>query len=258
MQVGIIGLGHMGSAIARGLVRADVPVIGKSSTAAKAKQQAQDLGVEVVVDTTDFLAKQPQVVILTTPVPTVISVMTDLVEHDLPKDTIVLSAAAGVSLADLKSAAPKNPLASFVPNIPVAVNAGTSALSLNDTLGEQDQTTIQDLLGKLGDVIEVPAQQLGLAGTVGGCGPAFVDVFMDALEDAAVAEGMSRLVAKQVIASMVAGSAKLAQDSPASFADLKGQVTSPGGSTIQGVLALEKNNFRQAAIAAVLAANGKY
>ncbi len=104
-------------------------------------------------------------------------------------------------------------------------------------------------------MITVPESQLGIVGVVGGCGPAFVDVFMDALGDAAVKYGLDRQTAYQLIASMVKGSGALAYHSKLTPAQLRDQVTSPGGTTIRGVEALEKAGFRYAVIDAVNKAN---
>ena len=92
---------------------------------------------------------------------------------------------------------------------------------------------------------------------IGGCGPAFVDVMMDAMSDAAVKHGLDRQTAYEVIASMVKGTGTLAYDSKLAPALLRDQVTSPAGTTIKGVEALEKNGFRYAMMDAVDKANGE-
>ncbi len=113
------------------------------------------------------------------------------------------------------------------------------------------------VLDSLGDVIEVPERQLDIIGVIGGCGPAFVDVMMDAMSDAAVKHGLDRQTAYEVIASMVKGTGTLAYDSKLAPALLRDQVTSPAGTTIKGVEALEKNGFRYAMMDAVNKANGE-
>lgn len=104
-------------------------------------------------------------------------------------------------------------------------------------------------------MISVKENQLSIVGTIGGCGPAFVDVFLDALGDAGVLNGMPRDLANKVAASMVKGSASLAYQSDLVPAQLRDQVCSPGGTTIKGVARLEKNGFRNAVIEAINAAN---
>ena len=121
------------------------------------------------------------------------------------------------------------------------------------TFGQQNKNTHQIvcLMKLLGDVIPVNEDQLNIVGTIGGCGPAFIDVIMDALSDAAVKYGLDREKAYQLAASMVAGTGKLALDSKLSPSALRDQVTSPGGTTIRGVQSLEKHDVRFAMMDAV-------
>ena len=145
----------------------------------------------------------------------------------------------------------------MIPNTPVAVKAGTIGLALSKDLSATATATIKELLGKIGDVIIVKEADLDIIGVVGGCGPAFVDVLMDAFADAAVKHGLNRQTAYRVVASMIKGSGTLATQTGLAPALLRDQVTSPGGTTIKGVSALEARGFRGAAIAAVDAASGE-
>lgn len=122
------------------------------------------------------------------------------------------------------------------------------------TFGQHmNETTHQivSLMKLLGDVISVSEDQLNIVGTIGGCGSAFIDVIMDALSDAAVKHGLDREKAYQLVSSMVAGTGKLALESKLSPSTLRDQVTSPGGTTIRGVQALEKHGVRFAMMDAV-------
>ena len=145
----------------------------------------------------------------------------------------------------------------MIPNTPVAVNAGTIGLTLPEEIPEENANKIITFLELLGDVIPVSEEQLEIVGVIGGCGPAFVDVFMDAMSDGAVANGMGRQTAYRLISSMVKGTGKLVFDTKKLPAELRDQVTSPAGTTIKGVLALEKNRFRYAVIDAINKAAGK-
>ncbi len=96
---------------------------------------------------------------------------------------------------------------------------------------------------------------MGAAGKVAGCGPAFVDLFIEALADGGVASGLPRELALRLAEEMTAGAAMLALDTKAHPGALKDAVCSPGGSTIQGIRALEKAGFRSAVMEAVIAAD---
>ena len=139
----------------------------------------------------------------------------------------------------------------MIPNTPVSVNAGTIGLSLDPKFDKPVKDTIVQLLNDLGDVVLVSEEQLDIVGVIGGCGPAFVDVFMDAMSDAAVKHGLNRQTAYRLIASMVKGSGALAYETHQSPATLRDQVASPAGTTIRGLAALEKHGFRYGVIDAV-------
>ena len=142
-----------------------------------------------------------------------------------------------------------------VPNTPVQINAGITALSFTDQEPEAQRNLVINLFQKLGQVYVVPEKLLGIYGTVAGCTPAFVDIMMEALSDAAVINGIPRQQSYQIITQMLLGTAQLAQKTQQHPGQLKDEVTTPGGSTIRGVAELEATGFRNALIQAVQAAN---
>lgn len=249
MKVGIIGVGAMGGAIAQGLAKHDVDLVLQNPENPRVTKLAEQIHAQLVHDTKGLAAAKPDLVMLVTPAPITLEVAKTLTA--LPDSVPVISSAAGVKLADLKNVLPWHPLAAIIPNTPVAVNDGAIGLTFGDNVKEDDQQAIKDLLSKLGAVIPVPEDKLDIVGVIGGCGPAYVDVFMDALSDAAVAHGLDRKTAYQLAAAMVKGSGALALQSGQAPALLRDEVTSPAGTTIKGVLALEKDGFRHAVIDAV-------
>lgn len=254
MKITIIGAGQMGSAIIKGLMTVpEYTISAMNPVNPRVKQLAQELNFQLVHTAAEVNQLQPQVVILTTPAKLTVNVAHEL--SSLPDSTIFISAAAGISQQSLQTVLPNKTVARIIPNTPVAVNAGTIGLAVADNTPAAHFTIITNLLNRLGDVIQVPERQLEIIGVVGGCGPAFVDVMMDALSDAAVKYGLDRATSYQLIASMVKGSGSLAYDSKLAPALLRDQVTSPGGTTIRGVEALEKHGFRYAIMDAVKQAN---
>ena len=230
--IAVIGVGSMGSAIIKGLVNTNqFNIIGENPDNPRVTKLQQDLGFTVVNNNQEL--------------------------SQLPVSTTVISAAAGVSLKELQSVITDATVATMIPNTPVAVNAGTIGLALPEEITDKKSNKIIAFLKLLGDVIPVSENQLDIVGVIGGCGPAFVDVFMDAMSDGAVANGMSRQTAYRLISSMVKGTGKLAFDTNKLPAELRDQVTSPAGTTIKGVMALEKNQFRYAVIDAINKAAGK-
>ena len=254
MKVMVVGVGNMGSAIIKGLLNTkEDQVMGMNPVNPRVSALAKKFNFPLYHSCEEVVSQKPDVVILTTPAPVTLKVLSKL--SDLDKNVAIISAAAGIKLADIATIFPANPLAAIIPNTPVAVNAGTIGLAFSDELAAPDYDRIHHVLEQLGDIITVPEEQLGIVGVVGGCGPAFVDVFMDALGDAAVKYGLNRQTAYRLIASMVKGSGTLAYESKLTPAQLRDQVTSPGGTTIRGVEALEKAGFRYAIIDAVNKAN---
>ena len=108
-----------------------------------------------------------------------------------------------------------------------------------------------------GRLLSLPEKLMDIGGVLAGCGPAFVDMFIEALADGGVACGLPRATATELAAQMVAGSAGLVLESGKHPGQLKDEVCSPGGVTIQGVRALERSGFRSAVIEGVIAAYEK-
>jgi pyrroline-5-carboxylate reductase len=143
-----------------------------------------------------------------------------------------------------------------MPNTPAQVGAGVSAVCPVG-LTEDETGFVKDLLGTCGEVILCDEKTLDAIGCVSGTGPAYVMLFIEALADAAVSLGIKRDDALKIAAGTVMGSGKLCLDTGKNPAVLKDMVCSPGGTTIAGVMALEENGFRNAAIKSVLAAYDK-
>lgn len=254
MKVAVVGVGHMGSAIIKGLK--DSPencIIAENPVNPRVSKLANELNFKLVNTLSDLVDQDPEIVILTTPANITLDLIPELINLD--SDAIIISAAAGIEYKKIKAILPNHTIARIIPNIPVAINAGTIGLFLPDEVDQNRRQVILDFLNQLGDVIPVKEEQLSIVGTIGGCGPAFVDVFLDALGDAGVLNGLPRDQANALAASMVKGSASLAYESKTAPAVLRDQVCSPGGTTIQGVASLEKNGFRYAVIDAVNKAN---
>ncbi|MGM9895742.1 MAG: pyrroline-5-carboxylate reductase [Lactobacillus amylovorus] len=253
-KVAVVGVGHMESAIIKGLKHNPKNhIIAENLVNPRVSKLAKELEFELVNTVADLVEKNPEIVIFTTPANITLDLVPELMNLD--NDTIILSAAAGIEYKKIKDILPNHTVARIIPNIPVVINAGTIGLFIPETVDQHKRQFIVDFLSQLGDVIPVKEDQLSIVGTIGGCGPAFVDVFLDALGDAGVLNGLPRDLTNTLAASMVKGSASLAYESKTTPAILRDQVCSPGGTTIQGVASLEQNGFRYAVIDAVNKAN---
>ena len=165
---------------------------------------------------------------------------------------IVVSVVAGYTFGRYERVlAEGTPHLSTIPNTPVSVGEGIVVCERRHSLSEEDYARITELLSKIGLVLTVDTELLDIAGTVGGCGPAFVCLFMEALADAAVKHGIARTDAYRMAGQMVAGTGRLLLESGLHPAQLKDAVCSPGGTTIVGVAELERRRFRGAVLDAI-------
>ncbi|MTD38761.1 pyrroline-5-carboxylate reductase [Erwinia sp. CPCC 100877] len=257
MNIGFIGAGHMGSAMIKGFLKAafvspeQLFVKGGSNGTAEALQK--ELGFKLIEDYNAL--KDCQVIFIATGAKIVLRVLKEAAPF-IAKDSILISVATGHTLKEAQEVVGKEiHVVHAIPNTPVSVNEGMIGAAFAEMMPATAKTQALNVLEVLGKVEEVSENLLGTFGTVAGCSPAFVDIFMEALADGAVMEGMPRALAYEVVAQMLLGSAKLAIDTQKHPGELKDGVTSPGGSTIKGVAALEKNGFRYAVIDAVKQAN---
>ena len=146
---------------------------------------------------------------------------------------------------------------SIMPNTPVSVGEGVVLVEDRHNLTSKEFDTVWGLLSSLGTAVCLPSGQMGIAGTISGCGPAYAAMFLEALGDAGVLHGLPRELSYRLAAQMLAGAGKLQLETGAHPGAMKDGVCSPGGTTIQGVRTLEGRGFRSAAMEAVLAAYEK-
>ena len=138
-----------------------------------------------------------------------------------------------------------------MPNTPVAVSRGVLLVEEENDWQEEERRQLFDVLSSTGRVIELPDRLMTAAMAISGCGPAFMDMIIEALGDAAVKNGIQRKQAYELAAQTMAGSAQLMLDTGLHPGQLKDNVCSPGGTTIKGVASLEESGLRYAFIKAV-------
>lgn len=255
LRVGFIGFGMMGSAIARGLSRAGM---GPDRLLACARDRERlgracaEAGATPCRDAAQVVEGSDVVVVAVKP--------TDVAGALAPVsrllgDRAVLSVAWGVWFDQLKDMLPAGARhISAVPNIPVGVRQGVWVAQDTDSLDAPRRAQVEAVMQATGQVARVPARLMGVAGTVAGCAPAYLAVFLEAMADAGVKNGLPRAQAYGLAQQMVRGTCALLQDTGQLPAQLKDAVCSPGGATIRGIAALEEHGLRSAVIRAVDAA----
>jgi pyrroline-5-carboxylate reductase len=172
----------------------------------------------------------------------------------LAPGTLVVSIAAGVTLATLEALLPGYPVVRAMPNTPALVRRGAAAIAAGTHAGEEHLTRAERILAAVGTVTRVPESLLDAVTGLSGSGPAYLFLLAEALIDAGVGVGLPRPVAQALVTQTLLGSATLLAEGPDGPEALRAAVTSPGGTTAAGLAALEARAVRAAFLEAVTAA----
>lgn len=253
MKIGFIGFGNMAQALARGLVRGgavEAACIGACARdRAKLQRNTEPQGFRAF-DTAAEVAEFADVVIIAVKPYQVEGVVTPI--RETLKRKIVVSVAAGVTFDDYEQMlAPGTAHLSTCPNTPVAVCEGIVVFERRHSLSPEQLASLEKLFSHVGLVLSVETSLLGVAGTICGCSPAFVAMFIEALADAALKYGIPRADAYRMVSQMIVGTGKLQLETGQHPGVMKDAVCSPGGTTIVGVGELEREGFRGSVIAAI-------
>ena len=257
---GFIGTGNMGGALARALaknVEGDSILLANRS-AEKAAALAAELGCKAV--SSEAIAKKADYIFLGVKP----QMMADLLAQLSPilkerEDRFILvTMAAGLTIERIRELAVGDyPVIRIMPNTPASIGEGMILYTAGSDVLDIELQIFLAAMGGAGRLSPLPEHLMDAGSAVSGCGPAFVDLFIEALADGGVACGLPRASALEFAAQMVAGSAKLILESGKHPGVLKDAVCSPGGTTIQGVRALEAGNFRGTVMEAVIKAYEK-
>lgn len=255
-KIACIGTGAMGGAIIRAVCNKFDPnnITVSNRTLEKGKSFANDTGCRFADNNKDCIKDAKYIFIAVKP-----AFLSDLfaeIKNDIPSDAVIISMAAGVKIEKLESFA-KARYVRIMPNVPAQIAKGMTALSCNDNINSEELSDITEILETAGKVEQVPEKLMDCVTGVSGSGPAFVFMFIEAMADAAVRCGMPRKQAYTYAAQTVMGSAALVLETGKHPGELKDSVTSPAGTTIEGVAALESNGMRNAVIEAVTASYNK-
>ncbi len=256
MKLGFIGTGNMAGAIIGGILKkgivkaddiigADVLEAGREKVKAAYGIRVTDNNIEVV-DNADimFLSVKPQYYA------EVIGEIRDAVTEN----KIVVTIAPGKTLSWLKEQFGKNvKIVRTMPNTPALVGEGMTAACPNEFVTQQEKEAVLAILGTFGEVEIVPEKLMDVVVSTSGSSPAYVFMMIEAMADAAVADGMPRAQAYRFAAQAVYGSAKMVLETGKHPGELKDMVCSPAGTTIEAVRVLEEKGFRSAVIEAMKA-----
>lgn len=259
MNIGFIGGGNMANAIIGGLLRqgfkgADIQVV-EPMEAGRAKL-AKEFGVATGATPGASLAKAEVIVIAVKP-----QQMREAAAALAPhlSTQIVLSIAAGIRLADLSRWL--NGYARLVrsmPNTPALIGAGISALYAGDAVDAAGRKAAEQILGAVGRAVWVNDEALlNPVTAISGSGPAYVFYFLEAMQEAGAAFGLPPDVTRELAVETFIGAAKLAAQSPETFATLRERVTSKGGTTFAALQVMNHHHMKQSFVEALNAASAR-
>lgn len=246
-KIGVIGYGNIGEAMISGMLRsgfiAPENVLVSSRNEKKIKKAIQDYKINVtrnnlkVVDFADVL------IIAVKPLQ-MKDVLKEVAPH-LTDDKMLISVVSSVEIKDIEAVvgADKKIVRSML-NTPVMVNEGMSAVSINEHITYLEEDYIIEMFRSFGAVEVTEERYMDIITAVSGTSPAYVFMLIEAMADGGVLMGMPRRKAYRMSAQAVLGAAKMVLESEQHPGELKDMVTSPGGSTIDGIYTLEMNNFR--------------
>ena len=260
MTIGFIGAGNMAGAIIRGLVAAEV-VAGRDILLHDVRTEAaQDLARETgasVAGSTASLVAGSEVVVLAVKPQVIGSVLDEVGQTVASHRPLLVSIAAGTTLAMIAGHLPSGaavPVVRVMPNVNAMIGAGMAAMCGNDAAGAPHLARVREIFTAVGEVVELPEHDFATFTAIAGSAPAFVFTFIDALARGAVRAGMPKTLATAIAAQTVLGSAQLVlegAEDDTTPADLVDMVSSPAGTTIAGLVALEQAGFSPAVVAGI-------
>lgn len=253
-RVGFLGAGNIGDAIIRGILQAGlVPaetVRASDPRTDRVSHIARQYGIRACPDN-GTLVKESDVVVLAVKPQIIVSVVREIAPV-INEDKLVISVAAGVATATLRSHLPPSTrLIRVMPNTPALVLAGVTAIARAEGLRPGDLDTARELFEAVGRVVVLEEEAMDAVTGLSGSGPAYVAIVIESLADGGVKMGLDRGTAMTLAAQTVLGSAKLILETGTHPGQLKDMVASPGGTTIAGIAALEEGGLRRTFIGAV-------
>lgn len=260
LKIGFLGAGKMATALAKGFVRAKLAgpsdLLASDPISGAQSHFSEETGGKAGSSNVD-VARFARVLILAVKPNQVAEVLQEIRPHFTPEHLLV-SIAAGVPISKLEKGLGENArVIRVMPNTPALVGLSASAFALGKSASREDAALAHQLFNAVGNAFELKESLLDAVTGLSGSGPAYVYMMIEALSDGGVAAGLPRDVATKLAAQTLLGSAKMVLETNLHPGALKDQVTSPGGTTIEGVHEMEKGGVRAALINAVRAASDK-
>ncbi|HEY2081369.1 MAG TPA: pyrroline-5-carboxylate reductase [Verrucomicrobiae bacterium] len=260
LTIGFLGAGKMATALAKGFIRTGLvtpnQVIASDVSEAARAAFAKETAAKTTASNPE-VAKFAQVLILAVK-PDQVGGALGEIRDDFSEKHLLISIAAGVTLAKLEASLGADArIIRVMPNTPALVGSSATGFALGKSAAGPDAEIATKLFSSVGVAFQVKESLLDAVTGLSGSGPAYVYLFIEALSDGGVAAGLPRDVATKLAAQTVLGAAKMVLETGQHPGALKDMVTSPGGTTIEGLHELEKGKLRGTVMSAVRSATEK-
>jgi pyrroline-5-carboxylate reductase len=254
LTVGFVGGGNMGEALIKGLLGANLVPAGSIHATDvrldRLKQLDRQYGIQVSSDNAE-LVRRSDIVILAVK-PQIMDAVLKEIAPAVTRKKLLISIAAGVSTAKIRAVLHKDArLIRVMPNTPALVLEGVTAIAKADGLEPDDLDTAGEIFSAVGRVVVLDEALMDAVTGLSGSGPAYVAVVIESLADGGVRMGLDRITAMTLATQTVLGAAKLLLETGLHPGALKDMVSSPGGTSIAGIAALEEGGIRTTFIKAV-------
>ena len=254
VRIAVLGAGNMGAALIGGIVNRVTPashVTATTRTAERAAELAAKYGIAVTAGCNREAAAQADLIVLAVKPGTLPKVVTEI-RDALSERQILLSLAASVPIALIEKLVGKRmPIFRAMPNIPVVVEEGATAVAANSACSPEHRRIIEDIFRSVGVMVFVEEEMMHAVTALSGSGPAYIYMVIEAMIAGGLKMGLSREISTRLAEQTVLGAAKLVRETGLHPAVLRDQVITPGGVTISAIHELERHGLRAMLISAI-------
>lgn len=252
-KIGFIGCGNMGEAFLKGIISSNL--VEKNDIVVCDKIRGEEIGKKYNIATADDenrVVENSDIIFLAIK-PNVYEDVLEKIKDGVNSSKILVAMAPGITMEDILDITDNrnNKIVRTMPNLPLMVQEGCIAYAFNENLEDEEKAFIKTLFEKMSMAIETKEELFDAVVGASGSSPAFIFMFIEAVADAVVAEGLPRVDAYKLIAQTMIGCGKMFLENEKHPGELKDSVCSPGGTTIVGVRYLEEQGFRGGIIKAV-------
>lgn len=262
MKIAVIGGGTMGEAMVKCFLTRKVAtpqdITVSDMSLPRREWISKEYGVSSLADNGKAIVDADLIILAVKP-SDLFKVMEDILKaSSLQARALILSIVAGATLSSLCHGLDHSAVIRAMPNMPAQIGEGITVWTATAEVDHKQKQTVRSLLGSLGKEVYVTEEKyLDMATALSGSGPAYVFLFVEALIDAGVHIGLPRNISQELVMQTILGTTHALRETGKHPAELRNMVTSPGGTTAEALLQLEKANFRSSIVEAVVIACDK-